>query len=64
MNVEFIGYALSDRRIIKSRCILQKMLACQDRVFLMEEDRTNWTEVDPDTVKQTKYENNDRGEQK
>lgn len=64
MNVEFIGYALSDGRLVKSRCILQRMLACQDRVFLMEEDRTNWTEVDPETVRQTKYEANDRADKK
>lgn len=60
MDVEFIGYALSDGRLIKSRCLLQKMLACEDRVFLMEEERTNWTEVDPASVKQTKYEANYR----
>lgn len=64
MDVEFIGYALSDGRLIKSRCILQKMLACQDRVFLMEDERTNWTEVDPETVKQTKYEDNNRYDKK
>ena len=64
MDIEFIGYAISDGRLVKSDCILQGTRAGFNRIFLMPEDKPSWVEVRPETVKQTKYEANDRADKK
>lgn len=62
MDIEFMGTALSDGRAIISNCILQGIKACKNRIYLKDGDKLGWTEVDPLTVKQTKHDDNNRGD--
>jgi hypothetical protein len=59
MDIEFIGYAISDGRLVKSDCILQGIKAGINRIYLKHELNDRWVEVKPETVKQTRYDNRD-----
>ncbi len=65
MDIEFKGYAISDGRVVVSNCILQGEKAGANRVYLKNPDQPGyWVEVNAETVNQTKYEDNDRVDQK
>ena len=64
MEIEFTAYAISDGRLIISNCILQGIKAGANRIYLKHELNDRWVEVNPETVKQTKYDNRDTRDRK